>query len=225
MINQLAGPLGYVIAGPRARARREPRPQAQALVMAGRVPAASRSPGTQVDEGAADLDLERPPAVRLARQPQARPRARRAQPSTPRASTRSTWAPRRAAFTDVLLQRGARRVTALDVGYGQLHSRLRDDPRVSVLERTNARELRELPTSPRNLVTCDVSFISAKLALPPALHLARPGWHAFVLVKPHRKRAGPRVRVASCATPRSHARVIREVAEALLASGESRTAS
>src|SRR5262245_5591417 len=62
-------------------------------------------------------------------------------------------------FTDVLLQRGAARVIALDVGYGQLHMRIRNDPRVVVLERTNARELRELPFAPQ-LVTCDVSFIS-----------------------------------------------------------------
>ena len=58
-------------------------------------------------------------------------------------------------FTDVLLQRGAARVVALDVGYGQLHTRLRDDPRVTVLERTNARSLTELPFAPQ-LVTCDV---------------------------------------------------------------------
>jgi 23S rRNA (cytidine1920-2'-O)/16S rRNA (cytidine1409-2'-O)-methyltransferase len=86
-------------------------------------------------------------------------------------------------FTDVLLQRGARRVIALDVGYGQLHPRLRGDPRVVVMERTNARHVTELPFAPQ-LVTCDVSFISATLALPPILRLAAPGWQALVLVKP-----------------------------------------
>src|SRR3954468_17020295 len=85
-------------------------------------------------------------------------------------------------FTDVLLQRGARRVIALDVGYGQLHSKIRDDARVVVLERVNARSLTELPFAP-TVVTCDVSFISVKLALPPALALAAPGWQALVLVK------------------------------------------
>ena len=74
-------------------------------------------------------------------------------------------------FTDCLLQHGAAHVVALDVGYGQLHSRLRDDPRVTVLERVNARHLPELPYAP-DLVTCDVSFISLRTALPPAL--ARP---------------------------------------------------
>src|SRR5213593_1596415 len=86
-------------------------------------------------------------------------------------------------FTDCLLQRGAARVVAVDVGYGQLHERLRADPRVTVLERTNARELRELPFPPE-LIVCDVSFISLRLALPPVLALARPGREAIVLVKP-----------------------------------------
>src|SRR5205085_10437206 len=86
-------------------------------------------------------------------------------------------------FTDVLLQRGAARVIALDVGYGQLHPRLRGDPRVVVLERVNARALTELPFAPQ-LVVCDVSFISVRVALPPALKLAAPGWQAVVLVKP-----------------------------------------
>src|SRR5512133_1934360 len=66
-------------------------------------------------------------------------------------------------FTDVLLQRGASRVIALDVGYGQLHEKLRADPRVTVLERTNARALCELPFAPE-LVVCDVSFISVRRA-------------------------------------------------------------
>src|SRR5204863_9713899 len=86
-------------------------------------------------------------------------------------------------FTDCLLQHGAARVIALDVGYGQLHPRLRSDPRVTVLERTNARNLRELPFAP-SFLTCDVSFISARIVLPPALRLAAPGWQALVLAKP-----------------------------------------
>jgi 23S rRNA (cytidine1920-2'-O)/16S rRNA (cytidine1409-2'-O)-methyltransferase len=86
-------------------------------------------------------------------------------------------------FSDVLLQRGVARVIALDVGYGQLHPRIREDPRVTVLERTNVRETTELPFAPR-LVVCDVSFVSVRKALPPALALAAPGWEAVVLVKP-----------------------------------------
>jgi 23S rRNA (cytidine1920-2'-O)/16S rRNA (cytidine1409-2'-O)-methyltransferase len=86
-------------------------------------------------------------------------------------------------FTDCLLQFGASRVIAIDVGYGQLHPRLRSDPCVVVLERTNARSLTELPFPPE-LVVCDVSFISATKALPPVLALAHTGWEALVLVKP-----------------------------------------
>lgn len=86
-------------------------------------------------------------------------------------------------FTDCLLQHGAARVIALDVGYGQLHPRLRADPRVTVVERVNVRYLAELPFAPA-LVTCDVSFISVRTALPAALALAARGWEALVLVKP-----------------------------------------
>jgi len=86
-------------------------------------------------------------------------------------------------FTDCLLQRGVRRVIALDVGYGQLAQKLRDDSRVIVLERVNARELSELPFAPE-LVVCDVSFISLRLVLPPTLALAAPGWQALAMVKP-----------------------------------------
>ena len=85
-------------------------------------------------------------------------------------------------FTDCLLQAGANRVIALDVGYGQLHPRLRADPRVVVLERVNARELTALPFAPE-LITCDVSFISVLTALPPALRLSKPGWEAVVLAR------------------------------------------
>ena len=86
-------------------------------------------------------------------------------------------------FTDCLLQAGAARVAAIDVGYGQLHPRLRADPRVVVLERTNARDLTELPFPPE-LVVCDVSFIGMAKVLPAVIALAQPGWEAVVLVKP-----------------------------------------
>jgi 23S rRNA (cytidine1920-2'-O)/16S rRNA (cytidine1409-2'-O)-methyltransferase len=122
-------------------------------------------------------------------------------------------------FTDVLLRRGARRVIALDVGYGQLHPRLRDDARVTVLERTNARALAELPFAPE-LVVCDVSFISVRLALPPVLRLCAPGWQAVVLVKPQFE-AG-RADVGKGGVVRDdevRRRVVREVAEAALSWG------
>lgn len=88
-------------------------------------------------------------------------------------------------FVDCLLQRGAARVIAVDVGYGQLEWRLRQDPRVHVLERTNAREITpdRLPFAP-TFVTVDVSFISLTLALGPVLECARPGYRGLALVKP-----------------------------------------
>jgi 23S rRNA (cytidine1920-2'-O)/16S rRNA (cytidine1409-2'-O)-methyltransferase len=88
-------------------------------------------------------------------------------------------------FTDVLLRRGAARVHAVDVGYGQLDARLRGDPRVVVLERTNARHLTaaQVP-EPVDLVVCDASFIPLKLALPAPLALTRPGAALVALIKP-----------------------------------------
>jgi 23S rRNA (cytidine1920-2'-O)/16S rRNA (cytidine1409-2'-O)-methyltransferase len=88
-------------------------------------------------------------------------------------------------FTDVLLQRGARRVYAVDVGHGQLAWRLRTDPRVVVLERTNARYLTpELIPELVDLLVCDASFISLRTVLPAALALVGPGAHLIALIKP-----------------------------------------
>ncbi len=88
-------------------------------------------------------------------------------------------------FTQVLLERGAARVAALDVGHGQLHPRLADDRRVTNIEGLNARDLTEadLPFRP-GVVVSDVSFISLTLALPPALALARRPAVGVFLVKP-----------------------------------------
>ena len=87
-------------------------------------------------------------------------------------------------FTDCLLQRGARHVVAVDVGYGQLAPKLRDDPRVTVLERTNARHLEAGALPPGiGLVTVDASFISARLLLE-AIRRVAPGAELLVLVKP-----------------------------------------
>jgi 23S rRNA (cytidine1920-2'-O)/16S rRNA (cytidine1409-2'-O)-methyltransferase len=88
-------------------------------------------------------------------------------------------------FTDVLLAGGARRVYAVDVGHGQLHWNLRRDPRVTTLERTNARHLTrdEIP-EPVDLVVCDVSFIGLRTVLPAALALTAPGATLIALIKP-----------------------------------------
>ena len=88
-------------------------------------------------------------------------------------------------FTEVLLERGARHVTAIDVGHGQLAPILANEPRVSVWEGLNARDLgREHLTAPPQFIVCDVSFISLKLALPRALDLAAPGARLIALIKP-----------------------------------------
>jgi len=88
-------------------------------------------------------------------------------------------------FTDVSLSRGAARVYAVDVGHGQLDWKLRSDPRVIVLEKTNARYLTdtEIPEQ-ANAVVCDASFISLKTVLPAALGLTAPGAIACALIKP-----------------------------------------
>jgi 23S rRNA (cytidine1920-2'-O)/16S rRNA (cytidine1409-2'-O)-methyltransferase len=88
-------------------------------------------------------------------------------------------------FTDVLLERGARRVIALDVGRGQLDWRLRSDPRVEVMEEVNARHLEAmvLPFA-AELATVDVSFISLRLVVPPMLTHLLPAAHLVCLIKP-----------------------------------------
>jgi 23S rRNA (cytidine1920-2'-O)/16S rRNA (cytidine1409-2'-O)-methyltransferase len=88
-------------------------------------------------------------------------------------------------FTDVLLSRGATKVYAVDVGHGQLAWKLRQDPRVVVLERTNARRLscQEVP-EPVDGIVCDASFIGLEVVLPAPLALAAPQAHLVALIKP-----------------------------------------
>jgi 23S rRNA (cytidine1920-2'-O)/16S rRNA (cytidine1409-2'-O)-methyltransferase len=191
----------------------ESRSQAQALVMAGLVPGFDK-PGTQVDEHA-QIELERPPRF-VSRGGEKLAHAVDVLGVDVRGRDALDVGASTGGFTDVLLQRGAKRVIALDVGYGQLHPRLRDDERVTVLERTNVRELRELPFAP-DLVVADVSFISVRTALPPALALARPGWEALVLVKPQFEAGREDVgRGGVVRDAEIHRRVLREVSEAAL---------
>jgi 23S rRNA (cytidine1920-2'-O)/16S rRNA (cytidine1409-2'-O)-methyltransferase len=191
------------------------RAQAQALVLAGLVPGYDKA-GAQVDEDV-ELVVESPP------------------PYVSRAGHKLATAldtfgldvtglhccdvgASTGGFTDVLLQRGARSVIALDVGYGQLHPRLRADPRVVVMERTNARHLTDLPFAPQ-LVACDVSFISVRLALPPVLRLATPGWHALVLVKPQFEAGRGETSRGVVRDSDVHRRVVREIVDAALVWG------
>lgn len=121
-------------------------------------------------------------------------------------------------FTDVALHHGAARVYAVDVGYGQLDHRLRTDPRVVVMEKTNARHLgAELLPIPPDLIVCDASFIGLRTILPAPLALAAPAARLVALIKPQFE-AGPKeapkgvVRDAQV-----HARICTEIAAWLAA--------
>jgi 23S rRNA (cytidine1920-2'-O)/16S rRNA (cytidine1409-2'-O)-methyltransferase len=194
----------------------ENRSQAQALVLAGLVPGYEK-PGQQVEEGA-ELAVERGPRY-VSRGGDKLEAGLDSLGVDPAGLDCLDIGASTGGFTDVLLQRGARRVAALDVGYGQLHPRLRADARVTVLERTNARAIDALPFPPQ-LIVCDVSFISVRKVLPPAIRLAAPGWQALVLVKPQFE-AGRRDvgKGGVVRDPVVRARVVRELADAALAWG------
>ncbi len=125
-------------------------------------------------------------------------------------------------FTDCLLQRGARQVVALDVGHGQLHERLRADPRVVNLERTNVRHA-DLDTigGPVDLVVGDLSFISLRLVIPVLVSMCQPRAPMVLLVKPQFEAGRREVdRGRGIITdPDIHRRVRHEVDEALTAAG------
>ena len=117
-------------------------------------------------------------------------------------------------FTQVLLERGARHVTALDVGHGQMAPALAADSRVTFLEGLNARDLTpaHLTRAPE-IITADLSFISLRLALPPALSLAAPGAFLVALIKPQFE-AGPAhlSKDGVVRDPAIHDRVCRDIA-------------
>jgi 23S rRNA (cytidine1920-2'-O)/16S rRNA (cytidine1409-2'-O)-methyltransferase len=191
----------------------ESRSQAQALVLAGRVRGFSKA-GTQVDV-AEDLELtERPRFVSRGGEKLAHALDALELDVTGEACLdvgASTGG-----FTDCLLQRGAEKVCALDVGRAQLHERLRMDPRVTVLEGENVRLLScsQLPFRP-SFVTCDVSFISIRLAVPPALRCAgQEGarWRALVLVKPQFEAGRGEAGRGVVRDPEVHRRVLRDLA-------------
>lgn len=124
-------------------------------------------------------------------------------------------------FTDCLLQAGAAEVIALDVGYGQLAWELREDPRVHVRERTNARHLspEALPYRP-DLVTCDVSFIGVGTIWPALVACLAPGWRALVMVKPQFEVGPARVgRGGVVRDPDARRDAVRAVAGAIVTAG------
>jgi len=166
----------------------ESRAQAQALVLAGRVRGYTKA-GAQVDDSV-EVELKEVPRF-VSRGGEKLAHALAVLEIDVAGEDCLDVGASTGGFTDCLLQEGAARVCALDVGYGQLHSRVRADPRVTVIDRANVRRLSrdDLPYAP-TFVTCDVSFIGLAKALPPALACAAPGWRALALVKPQFE-AGP----------------------------------
>jgi 23S rRNA (cytidine1920-2'-O)/16S rRNA (cytidine1409-2'-O)-methyltransferase len=190
----------------------ESRAQAQALVLAGRVKGHEKA-GEQVDD-AAPLDVEQGPRF-VSRGGDKLANALAALDLVVDGEDCLDVGASTGGFTDCLLQAGAARVCAVDVGYGQLHPILRSDPRVTVLERTNVRHLdcEELPFAPSFLV-CDVSFIGLGKALPGALRCAAPGWRALALVKPQFEAGRADVGKGGVVRdPAVHRRVLREAIE------------
>ena len=167
----------------------ESRTKAQALVMAGAVvvgEARVDKPGALVDPAAPiRLKDDAAPQRYVSRGALKLEKALDTFPVDPRGKVCADLGASTGGFTDLLLQRGAARVYAVDVGYGQLHPKLRGDPRVVVRERKNARALtREQLGEAMDLVTGDLSFISLRLILPAVHAILRDGGDAVLLVKP-----------------------------------------
>lgn len=122
-------------------------------------------------------------------------------------------------FTEVLLKHGAERVYAIDVGYGELDYKLRVDPRVVVMERTNARHLAALP-SPISFVSIDVSFISLDKILPVVNGWLTPGARIVALVKPQFEAAREEVGAGGIVRDATvHSRVVEEIKAVAIAQG------
>ncbi len=165
------------------------RTRAQALVMAGAVVVGE----ARVDKAGALVDPALPIRIKedaaprrwVSRGAEKLLRALEVFPIDPRGKTCADLGASTGGFTDVLLQHGAEKVYAVDVGYGQLHPKLRGDPRVVVRERENARALTaQALGEPVELVVGDLSFISLRLVLPAVRAILRPGGQAALLVKP-----------------------------------------
>src|SRR6266545_3670083 len=167
----------------------ESRTKAQALVMAGAVvvgEARVDKPGALVDPAASiRLKEDAAPQRYVSRGALKLERALDTFPVDPRGLTCADLGASTGGFTDLLLQRGAAKVYAVDVGYGQLHPRLRADARVVVRERENARLLDAAALGETvEFVVGDLSFISLRLVLPAVKAILRPGGTAVLLVKP-----------------------------------------
>jgi 23S rRNA (cytidine1920-2'-O)/16S rRNA (cytidine1409-2'-O)-methyltransferase len=162
----------------------ESRAKAQALIMAGEVAVEGKAglkPGTMVDEGA-QINVAKPPPF-VGRGGIKLDHALDHFRLDVTAKVAADIGASTGGFTDCLLKRGASRVYAIDVGYGQLDYRLRQDKRVVVMERVNARYPIPLPEKV-DLAAIDLSFISVEKVLPSVASLLRDGGHIIVLLKP-----------------------------------------
>jgi len=164
----------------------ESREQAHKLILAGAVLIDGRKaikPSEQVADGSRIEVLQEPPYV--SRGGYKLEKALREFKINPKGCNAVDVGASTGGFTDCLLQNGAAKVYAVDVGYGQLHQKLRGDSRVVVMERTNARYLTpEMFPDPLQIATVDVAFISLKLILPPLLACVAEGADVIALVKP-----------------------------------------
>jgi len=161
----------------------ESRERAQALIIAGKVRVAGetvRTPSRPVDENSR-IEVDTEPGYASRGALKLAPALERLGVD-PKGRVCADIGASTGGFTDVLLRRGATRVYAVDVGRGLMHWRLREDPRVVLIERTNARELESFP-EPVTLVVIDVSFISLEKVLP-AIHRAAPNAEVVALFKP-----------------------------------------
>jgi 23S rRNA (cytidine1920-2'-O)/16S rRNA (cytidine1409-2'-O)-methyltransferase len=202
----------------------ESRTKAQALVMAGAVvvgEARVDKPGALVDPALpVRLKDDAAPQRYVSRGALKLEKALDVFPVDPRGKTCADLGASTGGFTDVLLQRGAAKVYAVDVGYGQLHARIRNDARVVVRERENARLLTAGTLGERvDLVTGDLSFISLRLVLPAVKAILKPGGLAVLLVKPQfevgKGEVGKGGVVRDDAKRRSALRAVEEAARAL----------
>ena len=195
----------------------ESRAQAQALVLAGLVPGYDK-PGHQVPEDA-ELAVDRPPRF-VSRGGEKLANALEQLEVELDGRDAIDVGASTGGFTDCLLQNGVARVIAVDVGYGQLHPKLRERPaRDRARAHERARRSTELPFRP-DLLVCDVSFISVRIVLPPVLALLEPGWDALVLVKPQFEAGKGEVGKGGVVRDAEiHRRVLREVVDAGLGWG------
>lgn len=193
----------------------ESREQARKLILAGAVLVNGRKaikPSEQAAEGARIEVLKEPPYV--SRGGFKLEKALKEFSINPNGRTAIDVGASTGGFTDCLLQNGAAKVWAVDVGYGQLHQKLRNDPRVAVLERTNARYLTpDMFQDPIQFATVDVAFISLKLILPPLINCLEEAADAVALVKPQFEAGRRLVKKGVVRDAAVHAKVLNDILE------------